>query len=274
MADVYYRQEHYSGPRDPSVPEWATIYNIYLRNNNKDYAYYPWDGSTSICEYCYVYLELVDGKFELPYDSSALFQGCLNETIENLDKVDASECEAFLRTFCGCPNLKSLDLSSFGMNEAKNLRGMCEDCPNLEYVNVSGWNVSKVWGFQRVFNNCPKLSYIQASPDTDWDRDMDHSGYSESDDIFAGCVSLPGYDENENGIGRANTAPGEWDYEYQYWRSYPGFFTGEPMWYEFEAYEKVDGQWEPIEMRTWYQQSEYLNPKWAETVIYNKGSWK
>ena len=274
IADIYYRKVPYTGPIEPWIPPGTYVYDIYFRNDNYQWMYTKWDGYNDISTYCYVHLELVNDTLILPEDASILFSGCLNVTIDNIDKVDSSETTAFLGTFSNCHNLKSLDLSNWDMSNAKNLRGMFSGCPELEEINVTGWNVSKVWSMQRVFSDCPKLHTIRASAGTNWYYEIDWSGYAEYDEIFEGCVSLPLYDDSHKDFYRANTDPGEWDYDGQYWRSRPGFFTGAPAWYEFVAYEKVDDQWEPIEMRTWYQRSEYLNPKWAETVIYNKGSWK
>ena len=63
--------------------------------------------------------------------------------------------------FCGCHNLKNLDIGSFKIKKCKNLKKMFYNCYNLEYLNIFKFKDYNVKNFSEIFENCHKLKTIQ-----------------------------------------------------------------------------------------------------------------
>jgi len=63
--------------------------------------------------------------------------------------------------FCGCHNLKNLNIGNFKIKKCKNLKKMFYNCYNLEYLNIFNFKDYNVKIFSEIFENCHKLKKIQ-----------------------------------------------------------------------------------------------------------------
>ncbi|MBE5745994.1 MAG: BspA family leucine-rich repeat surface protein [Clostridiales bacterium] len=105
-------------------------------------------------------------------------------TIEFNDCFDISKTHDLQRMFDGCSSLKSLDLSSFGENQAFNMDGMFEGCSSLESINLNNLDTSSVTLMRYMFKDCDNLKNII------FGENFDTSNVTDMQLMFYNCPKL------------------------------------------------------------------------------------
>ena len=103
--------------------------------------------------------------------------------IEGFNQVDTSEVTNMYAMFLGCPNLSSLDLSSFNTTKVTNMRYMFYQCYSLTSLDLHSFDTSSVTGMNCMFYNCSKLSSLDLS-------NFDTAKVTDMTRMFFGCQSL------------------------------------------------------------------------------------
>ena len=85
--------------------------------------------------------------------------------------------------FYRCPNLKSIDLSSFNTSKINEMRGMFSDCSSLESINLSSLDTSNVNNMSFMFNGCCSLKSLDLTS-------INTFKVNYMDSMFNGCTSL------------------------------------------------------------------------------------
>ena len=114
--------------------------------------------------------------------------------IDGLNTLDMSECTTMKYMFNGCPNLTSLDLSSWDVSKVTNMTEMFKGCSSLVELNLTGWNTSSLRAMAVMFNGCSNLQKILG---------IEHFNISQVTDlgsVFNGCgitsINLDSWDFN------------------------------------------------------------------------------
>ena len=103
--------------------------------------------------------------------------------IEGFNQVDTSEVTNMYAMFLGCPNLSSLDLSSFNTTKVTNMRYMFYQCYSLTSLDLHSFDTSSVTGMNCMFYNCSKLSSLDLN-------NFDTAKVTDMTRMFFGCQSL------------------------------------------------------------------------------------
>lgn len=156
------------------------------------YVYYKIDGN--ICFYCneqkegysvwsppsryldavsylkVVVVELTNGKFILPKNSTWLFAYARNEVFDNIDKWDTSNCTIMAYMFDDCARLLDLNCSSFDTSHVTNFEGMFQSIGALVQegctLNISNFNTSSAVNMGSMFRYANEVSLDVTSFDT------------------------------------------------------------------------------------------------------------
>ncbi len=114
------------------------------------------------------------------------------------DQFTGTSLEDATSIFMDCQSLKSVTLSGFKTTEAlKDISQMFRGCKAIEYISLPLLNTSGVTDMRYMFLNCHALSVIMVSDAFTVDK------VEQSTNMFLGCLSLPGFDENSVGIEKA-----------------------------------------------------------------------
>ena len=90
-----------------------------------------------------------------PTSMANWFFNCQNLTeIDNIEKIDTSECVNMAALFSRCINLKNLDLSSFNTSKVENMDWMFDSCSSLMNLDISSFNTSNVTNMDAMFAYC------------------------------------------------------------------------------------------------------------------------
>ena len=84
-------------------------------------------------------------------------------TITGIQYLNTSQVTDMYYMFCGCEQLKSLDLSKFDTSNVKDMGCMFSGCYNLGSLNLSGFNTSKVTNMSGMFLSCKSLTSLNLS---------------------------------------------------------------------------------------------------------------
>ena len=89
-------------------------------------------------------------------DMSQIFKGCINLQEINLSFLNSMNIQNMSEMFsqCGIKYLAFPDLLSINL---QNIRGMFSNCPNLKSVDFSSFNTEKVTDMSNLFEGCENL---------------------------------------------------------------------------------------------------------------------
>ena len=95
-------------------------------------------------------------------DMSQIFKGCINLQEINLSFLNSMNIQNMSEMFsqCGIKYLAFPDLLSINL---QNIRGMFSNCPNLKSVDFSSFNTEKVTDMSNLFEGCENLENIDFS---------------------------------------------------------------------------------------------------------------
>ncbi|MBX8935332.1 InlB B-repeat-containing protein [Enterococcus gilvus] len=112
-----------------------------------------------------------------------------NTTLTSVDfgNADCSEIEDMRFMFCGCSQLKDLNLSDWNMGQVQDMSDMFSGCDKLEILNLNNWDTSRVQNMSFMFFSCSQL------------KDLDVSGWNTSkvenmNYMYASCSQLKDLD--------------------------------------------------------------------------------
>ena len=114
----------------------------------------------------------------------SMFESSEAQSID-ISGLDVSNVHEMDRMFALCSNIKSLDLSSFNVNEYMlQADGMFDGCTNLEVLDIS--SLGNLEQCDRFISDCDSLSVIKIGKDSDTEpifcyfkKDNEASGYPE-----------------------------------------------------------------------------------------------
>ncbi len=119
----------------------------------------------------------------VPRNTSNWFNSIYNvvefKNLYNLNTVNVTDMSWMFY----CPELTSLDLSTFNTSNVVNMEGMFQACEKLEYLNVSSFDTSSVTNFSWMFNYCENLEKIEIS-------NFDTSNATNMSLMFGQCLKL------------------------------------------------------------------------------------
>ena len=149
-------------------------------------------------------------------------------SITGMEYLNTSEVTDMGSMFAACEKLETLDLSQFNTMKVTNMDYMFCWCYYIQCIDMSSFNTSNVTNMNAMFGACYNLTTIYVG--TNWTT----SGVSQSDQMFAYCISLVGgqgtpYDADHEDAAYAHIDGGT---------SNPGYFTaqGAEPWVNDEAY--------------------------------------
>ncbi len=120
-------------------------YTFYTTNLSDKY--YMWYDSGII----YWYTE--DGTFELPKDSSWIFDSLQYLKSIDTEDMDTSKVTDMSYVFSNCISLENLDVSSLNTSKVKKMRGTFLSLNKLESLDLSSWDTSKVTDMSIMFED-------------------------------------------------------------------------------------------------------------------------
>ena len=208
--------------------------NIYYTNENKT-GYTLRTASSDVTTNKTVIIELYNDKFVFPVDSSKLFWKANNETFNDMDKWDTSECTNMYTLFYVCDKLTSLYLIKFNTSNVTVMDGMFYGCERLTSLDVSSFDTSSVTSAISMFYGCSRVHRIYAS-------DNFIMTSIPSTYMFLNCNSL----EGDHGTTYSSS-----NITYTYARidnppDAPGYFS--KTWAEYNMYIKDNGRWVEAEV--------------------------
>lgn len=102
----------------------------------------------------------------------------------SLSYLNTSNVTDMKNLFYACPNLTSLDVSSFDTGKVTNMRSMFFNCPNLETITgLTNWDTRNVTNMNLMFYLCSKLSELDLSS---WNT----KNVTNMGSMFNSCESL------------------------------------------------------------------------------------
>ena len=117
-----------------------------------------------------------------------MFNGCMYiEELDLGDGIDTSNVIDMSWLFCGCCNLKGIDISKLNTSKVENMSNMFSGCHLLKEIDVSGFDTSNVCDMSFMFYNCRSIVSIDVSKfNTSKVRDMMC--------MFGECTDIAGID--------------------------------------------------------------------------------
>lgn len=103
--------------------------------------------------------------------------------------------------FYDCPNLKSVDLKNFQMNETINMMHMFEECHQLEQIDFGDIDSGKVQNMSYMFYECEMLEHLDVSS---WNT----KNVTTMEGMFAFCKKLKQLDVSHFDTGRVTNMDG------------------------------------------------------------------
>ncbi len=131
-----------------------------------------------------------------------MFEGCNGLTSLDLSSFNTAQVAYMNDMFNGCSGLTSLDLSSFQTYQVTNMEGMFNGCSKLTSLDLSSFQTHQVTNMEDMFNGCSELTRIYVS------NYFVTNKAEYSSNMFAGCISLAGYDESRTDKQMANYQTG------------------------------------------------------------------
>ena len=111
-----------------------------------------------------------------------MFYNLENITYIDLSNFDGSGVNTMHEMFCGCTNLKSINLN-INTSIAKNMQNIFCNCTSLEYVDLSKLNTESVRTMVGMFSNCISLTTLDLS-------NFDTKNVESMENMFYGAKSL------------------------------------------------------------------------------------
>ncbi len=154
------------------------------------------DARPTSCSKWFYNLENLKGIYFLNYlntskvtDMSGMFYGCASITSLDLSQLNTENVTTMKSMFAGCSSLTELDLTSFNTAKVTDMSYMFWSCKQLTTLYLTSFSTSKVKSMENMFVLDANLSKIYVS------SSFATSQVSSAEDLFSGCNSLPGYDE-------------------------------------------------------------------------------
>ena len=98
----------------------------------------------------------------------SMFENCDSLTKINFGMLDFPLVTNFERMFCGCINLRELDVSKFKSSKCEYISQMFKNCKSITEINMINWNLENLkdsWvfgnGIEDLFCGCKKLNNIK-----------------------------------------------------------------------------------------------------------------
>ncbi len=182
-----------------------------------------------------------------------MFSCCSSLKEIDLSKFKTPSLETAYSMFAGCSNLTSVDLSSFDTSNLKDMSGMFASCMKLEEVVLTSFDTSSVTDASDMFKSCSSLWHLYVS-----DK-FALSDSCDSENMFSGCVSLPGYDSSKVDKSMANTTNGY----------LTKIATGSQAWVEYDETSKTltfryDDQYKGSDNQYEIPEDMTTTPEWYE----------
>ncbi len=159
---------------------------------------------------------------------SNMFEGCTNLSSIALPSLENPKLQSLGRMFRECLSLKEIDFTGFKTPSVTTMVRMFEGCSSLTTVDLRSFDTSNLTEMSYMFGGCTKLKEAElTSFDTSSVKYASamFSGCSSlqslyvsdkfalsdsctSEDMFSGCVKLPGYDSSKVDKSMANSSNG------------------------------------------------------------------
>ena len=116
--------------------------------------------------------------------AASLFNSCRNLTAVTFAGAFHTDTATDLsEMFANCGSLKSVDVATLNVANAKSMERMFFNCSTISWLDVNSWDVSRVRDMSAIFSGCHSLINLYVS---NWDV----SGVEEMDSMFSYCRSL------------------------------------------------------------------------------------
>ena len=114
---------------------------------------------------------------------SSMFRLCSSLKTLDLSSFDMSNAKELFYTFDGCHNLKSLVLGNLDGAKPTDLAGTFQGCSSLEKIDLSHLDTSNASDISNMFAGCSSLTTLDLSK-------FDISNVTNMKEMFEGCSSL------------------------------------------------------------------------------------
>ncbi len=218
------------------------------------------DARPTSCSKWFYNLENLKGIYFLNYlntskvtDMSGMFYGCKNITSLDLSQLNTENVTTMKSMFAGCSSLTELDLTSFNTAKVTDMSYMFWSCKQLTTLYLTSFSTSKVKSMEKMFVLDANLSKIYVS------SSFVTSQVSSAEDLFSGCNSLPGYDEQATTKAKACFYPaGYFLHNNIMWAAYDA--TTETLTFHYDDNKASD----KTSTYTYYFPTEYSQSQWSK----------
>ncbi len=218
------------------------------------------DARPTSCAKWFYNLENLKGIYFLNYlntskvtDISGMFYGCKNITSLDLSQLNTENVTTMKSMFAGCSSLTELDLTSFNTAKVTDMSYMFWSCKQLTTLYLTSFSTSKVKSMENMFVLDANLSKIYVS------SSFATSQVSSAEDLFSGCNSLPGYDEQATTKAKACFYPaGYFLHNNIMWAAYDA--TTETLTFHYDDNKAFD----ETSTYTYYFPTEYGQSQWSK----------
>ena len=93
-------------------------------------------------------------------DCSFLFSSCPNITSIDFTSFDTKRVTKMMGMFMSCKKLKNINFTNFDTRNVTNMQNMFSECKNLEEINLSSFNTENVENMFFLFSSCENLQRI------------------------------------------------------------------------------------------------------------------
>ena len=144
-------------------------------------------------------LDLSDFDTSSVINMNSMFKWCKSLTRLDLSNFNTSQVTNMFSMFYNCKSLIQLNLSNFDTSQVTRMDEMFYCCSSLVELDLNSFNVSNTVNMIDIFGFCKKLVNIYISDK--WKT----NSVKDSDDMFNGCRSLPGFSPEKTDIEMAKS---------------------------------------------------------------------
>lgn len=126
--------------------------------------------------------------FIKPLNLSYFFCGLTKlEEIENIEKIDSSDCVRAIGMFMGCTSLKNIDLRALDFSNIELAPQLFYGCQSLTEIDLSDFEMPKCTTLNQMFSGCTNLKELNLS-------NLDIGKASNLIQVFSGCTAIENLD--------------------------------------------------------------------------------